>query len=243
MLQFDKRIYLTFDIDWAVDEIIGETVNLLNKEKIRATFFITHESPILDELTKNPNIDLGIHPNFFSNFENGKYEEPEEILDRLCKIVPNAVSIRSHALTQNSRLLDTFMKFNLSHDVNTFIPAYSKIELRPFYNINGLIRVPYFWEDDAHCIALQNRYETGWNVNTYLDLSGLKVFNFHPIHVFLNTEDMQRYETSRVCHRNINKLKEFIFNGTYGTREFLNNLIYESKNREIDFGFVKDIRV
>ena len=34
----------------------------------------------------------------------------------------------------------------------------------------------------------------------------IRVFNFHPIHIFLNTENIVRYETTRHLHKNPKEL-------------------------------------
>lgn len=61
---YQKTIYLTFDIDWAHDTILEYTVDLLEKHEVAATFFVTHDTPVLNRLRDNPLFELGIHPNF-----------------------------------------------------------------------------------------------------------------------------------------------------------------------------------
>ena len=39
----DKKIYLTFDMDWACDELMDFLYNLLEKHDARATVNITNE--------------------------------------------------------------------------------------------------------------------------------------------------------------------------------------------------------
>ena len=64
----------------------------------------------------------------------------------------------------------------------------------------------------------------GGNADRFVKHKGVKVFDFHPIHIFLNTENIDRYENSRVVQRDFEKLKEYVFAG-YGTRSFLIDLI------------------
>lgn len=45
-MNFDKSLFLTFDIDWASDEIIQDTLDILKENEVKATFFITHESEL-----------------------------------------------------------------------------------------------------------------------------------------------------------------------------------------------------
>ena len=57
---------------------------------------------------------------------------------------------------------------------------------------------------------------------------GLKVFDFHPIHVFLNTESLERYERTRALHHNPKELIKHRYEG-YGTRNRLIELLELAK--------------
>lgn len=156
---FDQGdIYLTFDIDWASDEVLSDTIELVEQADISATWFVTHDTAILSRLRANPKFELGIHPNFnflFSgDFRNGR--NVEEVLDKIHALVPEAKAVRSHSMTQNSRLMQLFVDRGLTYDCNHFIPEQSGIVLRPWLLWNGLIKVPHFWEDDAVCIYKGN---------------------------------------------------------------------------------------
>ena len=246
MLDIQKTIFLTFDIDWACDEILGDTVGLVESAKVRATFFVTHQTPLLERLRSNRSIELGIHPNFNNLLASGNTSEGgvAEILTAVKSIVPEATSVRSHSLVQSTRLLDIFSLHGLTHDVNLLIPASSGIKLYPIPHWNGMLRVPYFWEDDVHCMFHKDRGITSWDVGGLLDHPGLKVFNFHPIHLFLNTENLERYEASKKYHRQANHLCDFrCTETTVGTRVFLQNLISEAKRRGMKFGLISEVEI
>ena len=216
-----SEIYLTLDIDWACDEIILDSIRLIEKAGVAATWFVTHETPVLERLRENPRFELGIHPNF--NFlldgdpRNGA--NAEEVIDRLLAIVPDAKSVRSHSMMQSTNILQIFVERGLTHDSNHFIPEQSALSLEPWVLWNGLVKVPYFWEDDAVCLFPQNT-----PVLELVRRAGLKVFDFHPIHVFLNTEHMGRYERTRPLHRNPLELSEHRCEGV-GTRTRLETLL------------------
>lgn len=214
---WNTNIYLTFDIDWASDEVLSYTIDLLETYGARATFFVTHDTKLLNRMRKNPNFELGIHPNF--NFLlNGSHElgaNYKEVIERLLEIVPEAKSVRSHSVTQNSHILGAFQELGLTHDSNHFVSVIADIELKPWLLWNGLIRCPYFWEDDVHYTEKDD-----YTVDQLLMRKGLKIFDFHPIHVFLNTEHATRYEESKYCHRNWTELQSFK-NTDYGTENIL----------------------
>lgn len=244
MNKYDNKIFLTFDNDWAHDEVLMDTINLLKAKQVPATFFVTNSTPVLEQFKNSPAYELGIHPNFngLLRGENGK--SIEEIMDSMLDIVPDATSIRSHSLAQNSNIIDFFSQKGMKRDLSLFIPQCRETSLAPFRLWNNLIRIPYFWEDDAECLYIGSGFSSGWDVNRYLMYPGLKIFNFHPIHVFLNTEDLKRYEQSRQCHMQPKQLSSFRYQDTTkGTRVFLQRLIDEAKDRCMGFGLVREIIV
>ena len=177
---WENKIFLTFDLDWCSDEVLSHTLDVIEQHNLQATFFVTHNTALLARMRENPNIELGIHPNF------------------------------------NFLLLDSFAKSGLKFDCNIFIPFDSQIALKPWKHWNdNIIKIPYFWEDDVHCI-----YKWSWDINKFLQYQGIKVFDFHPIHIFLNTEDMRRYDNARPYLQDYGKLEKFVNNDSHGTRDF-----------------------
>ena len=58
-------ILITLDVDWAPDDVISSVAEILLKNKIKSTWFITHQTPLLHFFRENDNyFELGIHPNF-----------------------------------------------------------------------------------------------------------------------------------------------------------------------------------
>ena len=228
---WENKIFLTFDMDWAHDEIIQDTLNILNSHNAQSTWFVTHQSPIIEDLRNDLNIELGVHPNFNQILENiNKRESQEEIIQGILKVVPEAKSIRSHSLTQNSKILDTLYSLGITHDVNHFIPNYINSNIKPWMHWNGLIKVPFCWEDDVSLLYKNINIEESDPIKIVNDLknSSVKVFDFHPIHIFLNTESISRYEKTRALHNDPDKLIKFRFSG-YGTRNRFIDVL-KSKN-------------
>jgi len=58
-----------------------------------------------------------------------------------------------------------------------------------------------------------------------LQRKGLKVFDFHPIHVFLNTENIKRYEAARPHYYSFESLVKLRNNETFGTGDALRLLL------------------
>lgn len=191
---WEGRTFLTFDIDWAHDDVLADTIALVERADVAATWFVTHDTPLLARLRANPRFELGIHPNFLPLVMQGDPKAGAtagEVVDRLLAIVPEAKSVRSHSLVQSGRLLEVFRAKGLTHDCNAFLPAASGMPLRPWTDWFGMVRVPYFWEDDFWCDAAP-----GTPVELQ-DRAGLRGYDFHPIHVYLNTDRLSRYEDAR----------------------------------------------
>ena len=146
---YDNNLFVTIDIDWAHDTILSNTIDILEKKDIKVTWFVTHDTPLLKRLRNNSNFELGIHPNFNfllqGDFKYGGTDS--EVIDHFLKIVPGAKSVRSHSLTQSSRLSSLFSLKGLTHESNMFIPEYSKMDVKPFKHVSGMTICPYIWGD------------------------------------------------------------------------------------------------
>ncbi|HEY0027532.1 MAG TPA: hypothetical protein VGC35_06660 [Allosphingosinicella sp.] len=219
---WDGKLLLTFDIDWAHDAVLADAIDLVEAAGVAATWFVTHETPLLARLRANPLFELGIHPNFLPLLMKGDRKagaDAEDVVDRMLAIVPEAKSIRSHSLVQSGRLLQIFRARGLTHDCNAFIPEQSGIELKPWVDWFGMVRVPYFWEDDFWCETQGNEPP-----EALLARPGLHAFDFHPIHLYLNTESMSRYEGARDSFSAPERLIGHRCAGR-GTRAYLSTLL------------------
>lgn len=186
-----NHVAITLDIDWAPDFVIESVASELLARNVRATWFVTHHSPTIDWLASHSDMfELGIHPNFQLGSTHG--DEPETVLKNCLNIVPEARSVRTHGLVQSTNLLITMLeKTALQVDVSLFLPKTIGVCPVMFrWGCREMLRVPYVWEDD---------YETqqrtpDWSPQTVLAGDpGVKVFNFHPIHIYLNSANLDPY--------------------------------------------------
>ena len=99
-----SNTYLTFDIDWAEDKMMEPILEELLKRRMKSTWFVTHDTPLLQVFRKHSDlVDLGIHPNFLEGTTHGESEE--EILQHVLALVPEARVIRTHNVFQSGPLL------------------------------------------------------------------------------------------------------------------------------------------
>ncbi|MDX2085773.1 MAG: hypothetical protein SFZ03_10355 [Candidatus Melainabacteria bacterium] len=226
---WQNQQFLTVDVDWASDAVLSYSIDLIEQAGIPATWFITHETPLLSRLRENPKFELGIHPNFNKllfqqDISNGA--TPTEIVQNLMAIVPEAKVVRSHSMTQSSPLLDVFRTCGLTHESNHFIPIESGVELKPWRHWNGLIKIPYAWEDDVACM---HGTMTQTDFERLTNFKGFCVLDVHPIHVVLNTHDLSLYETTRTLH--LGDIRP-LFNAChpdFGTRSALMTWMYRQR--------------
>ncbi len=216
---YEDKIFITFDMEWAEDEVLDFTLNLIESYKISCTFLVTHKTELLKKMEENSLIELGIHPNFNfllnGDFRYGK--DVKEVISYYKKIVPNALSVRSHCLTESTIILNIFHSLGLIYDLNTFIPFSSGITLKPFnYFTGSLIKVPHFWEDDVHVLL-----NWPYDVEKYINYPGLKVFDFHPVHIYLNTSNINEYYE----YKSNKKRKKIKHGREPGIRDFFLNLV------------------
>ena len=214
-----NKVFLTFDIDWAHDRIIENTIDVVEKYDIEVTFFITHDTPILDRIRANKKFELGIHPNFNPLFEGSSFDvkSEREVMDKILSIVPEATSLRSHSLTQSERLLDVFAEYGMRHISNTYIPIKQDEAINPWQLWSNIVILPHIFQDNVE-LKLNRKFSN-------LVRPGLNIYDFHPIHVYLNTENLSRYESSRKYHHDPKSLSEYRNDSTYGINNILQDLI------------------
>jgi len=216
-----NKVVLTFDLDWCSDEVLQYTLGKLIEEKVPATFFVTHDTSLLHEIRKYNFFELGIHPNFNRNTTHGT--SVDEIIDHCLKIVPEAISSRSHGLKISSDKLITMMKKGIKIDCSIFMPDVKKME--SFYfkiNENKILRIPYNWEDDYEFYQENKKY-------TYNELATFddKILDFHPIHVQLNS-------SSDTLYNQYKQSGKIVRNPNIGAETMLDEVISEYKMKNIE---------
>ncbi len=239
MTDSSRTLYLTMDTDWASDDVLADTLTLINGLNLPVTIFVTHATRLLPEMRKNPLIRLGIHPNFYPQLNNTAGQDFLSEIREIKTIVPEAVCARSHGLIDSTSILLGFKDFGITHDLNLFIPFSADYTLKPFRHFSGITRIPYFYEDDAWCLEPVKRSAAD---HVLSESAGLKVFNFHPIHLFLNTEDMARYRKAKSCQNDIEDLRRFVNHDvSCGARIFLGQLVETARQNGYSFSFVEQL--
>ena len=220
-------IAFTCDIDWAPEAVIEDTLNLFELYGVKCTFFSTHHSPILTK-SNNKLFEIALHPNFHPLLKGNNNKTFEDILDELIDTHPEARGVRTHTLMQSVAMLQKFADKRLVYEANTFLPY--QTGLKPFKLWNGLVRIPFNWEDDVHWTYGYSFDDCRIN----LEEDNLIIFDFHPIHIYLNTENKYRYSEAKKFYSDSVKLLEYRNKEVPGTRDLLINLLKHCKTNDIE---------
>ncbi len=215
-----KKIFLTIDIDWAIDPVIDFSINLLKQYGCEATIFVTHSSPSTLSLMKETLFEVGIHPNF-NDLTNGRSKHTAlHKIEEILEVTGEVKSVRSHSLFQSSHILDYFNSVGINFDCNLYLPSEANLDLKPWHHWNGMVRIPHFWEDDVNFLKENCIPPLSLTKN-----KSLKVFDFHPIHIFLNTIDFQHYKKSYPYSKDFHALKSLVNTEKRGVRDLFIDLI------------------
>jgi len=179
-------IVLSSDLDWAPAWATTEMVRRVVAAGCEISIFVTHDGPELPELRESAGVELGWHPNFHPGSSHG--ETPGEVLDLLAGWVPHAKGVRAHGLVRSTALLEEYARRGLAYDSSDLMHRHPG--LRPMPAWNGVVRIPIFWADDVEA-----RHGGSYRLaDVDVEDRGLQVFEFHPIHVALNTSTLAGYE-------------------------------------------------
>ena len=182
---------ITIDLDWAPDFMIEPMAEALVERGVRATWLITHASPAVKALRDRPDLfELGIHPNFHPGSSHGA--TPEEVIDHCLNLVPSARCVRTHGLMQSTGLLHALgRREGLCVDLSLYLHHCRHAAPCGFsYRGAHLLRLPHVWEDDMEMECS----DSSWRLDRILCLEGLRILDFHPVHVFLNCPSGATYE-------------------------------------------------
>jgi hypothetical protein len=164
---------------------------MLREAGVASTWFVTHMSPAVERLREDPELlELGIHPNFLPGSDHGA--SAPEVLRHCMGLVPEARSVRTHALVQSHHILEAIVAGTpVRVDLSIFLPGMAHIAPVAYaVHDDELLRIAYYWEDDDQTL----RAQPSWTFRRHWEVAGIRVLDFHPLHVVLNSKDRSAYE-------------------------------------------------
>ena len=177
----------TSDMDWACEGMIERTLQI--HSDVPLTPFVTHRSPLIEgKYSGEMSRYVGVHPNFRPGSSHG--DDIGDVLNYLKAIRPSAQYWRSHSFVDSTLITDALRNAGFLYDSNLALHLQSHII--PLKHNSGMLRFPVFLEDDYY---MRNSFNmTIEDFKDQLITPGLKIFNFHPIHIALNTPSLEYYE-------------------------------------------------
>lgn len=213
----NNEVLVSMDMDWAPDALIEDSVNLLNEHGVSATLFLTNPTRV--DLTGH---EIALHPNF----------DGADLLSPVAKLLdcfPGAVGTRSHSLFFSYRLVEVYEKLGIRYQSNVI--AYKQCRLHGFQISRHVAEIPIFFMDNIH--LLMEPESAAFNVDGLaLAEPGLKVFDFHPIHVYLNTDNLDRYNAAKSSYQDPRQLMRFRNREGKGTRDLFVDLLRALAQRQ-----------
>lgn len=182
-------LHLSFDQDWAPPWATLDIHQALQGQGLEGTLFVTHACPCLPALRQASGAgltELAWHPNYLPGSSHGA--STEEVLDTMASLIPEARGVRAHFLVRSTALWGHYAGRGLRYEASDLMDG--MVGLRPLRAWNDLVRLPIFWEDDVH--AAHGRPFALDSLG--LDQPGLKIFDFHPVHLALNTASLDNYQ-------------------------------------------------
>jgi hypothetical protein len=216
------QVSLSFDVDWAADELLEDTLQLLLDAGAKATFFATHVTELLARLDPHQ-FEIGIHPDF-NPLLNGKPKEGKatfrDVLSDAMSWYPDVVGFRSHGVVSSGPIMYHAPEYGLQYESNMYFPW----PVPCFRDYDKLIRIPMYWSDYRE-LLVGTPYDAA-RIELPKDIPA--VFAFHPIHIFLNSETPERPRRTRGMSPDALKRERHV-GAPAGARDFLIGLLERIK--------------
>lgn len=172
-------VILSLDWDWFPQALAGDVLGLLDEAGVAATLFMT-DQPRLDLPERH---EIALHP-----FARTLEDLPERIA-ALQAQYPGARGVRTHRLLGGGPAYAAFDAAGLAYC--SLYMLLGQPHLAPLRLPFDIVEFPIFYSDIAQIYEADLGRATTQPARL-LDVPGMKVFAFHPVHIYLNctrTED------------------------------------------------------
>lgn len=177
----DPVFCFTSDIDWASEEIIQYSHQIISGDDLKLTYFNTNPSRFLTTLNSAKKINMQIHPNFLPDSSHGN--SFSEVIHYCKQLVPDAEGVRCHRYFEVNDIMDEFARRGFKFVSNHCTRC--ETHIKPLVHRSGLLSLPIFLEDGGYLLM-----DPTLDFNQLiprLQAPGLKIINFHPAHMAFNT--------------------------------------------------------
>ena len=217
------------DTDWISEKGLGQVLDDFF-EDVPVTVFATGPYSSLNESDLR---EIGVHPNY-------EHSTPREALEPLLSEFPSAVGHRAHSLHYTERLRPLFYEFGISYD-SAFM-HYFKTDVQPSMIGRGVVELPQYFMDMFHLEMSRGKSTSEtWDIGQVdFESAGLRIFNFHPVHLLLNTGTEEHYFDSKEHYQDTARLQG-LANNDEGAATFLTALVQQLKQKGIQPHLLREI--
>ncbi len=218
-------LVITSDTDFVSDGILSYAYSTLTDTP--CTFFVTGNSDfVATTMSQNKLWEVEPHPNFIDGSTHGN--SIGRVFDTVNSFKVNGAGFRCHRYFFSNDVAERFADIGYKYSSNVCTDLQC---VPPFKTRYGLMEFPIFFEDGGFL-----KYHGTPNFERVLDRmnnpDGIYVFNFHPIHIALNScdfttsralKDTLSYEQYRALSmQDVFKVRN---SKQYGMSDFLNDLL------------------
>jgi hypothetical protein len=201
---------VSMDTDWCSAETLDFVLREVVDPRLPLTLFSTG---IYLEAANRPAMEMALH----YNVDHASFPDA---FGTIADILPGARGARGHSLAFSERLRAPWKSYQIVYD-SSFL-MYLQNHIVPFPIARGVLELPIYFMD---MFALE--FEEG-DLGRFPDYEemcrpGLKVFDFHPVHLVLNTPSPEYYVEKKQWYHDFHQLRRHQYRG-YGVRSYFDEI-------------------
>ena len=224
---------LTSDVDFVSDDFLEIAYQPL--KKLPLTVFMTGKSEYLEkEIQKNTLWEVEPHPNFCSGSTHGNSQK--EVFETIKAFQGEGMGFRCHKYYSSNEIEEEFVQQGFAYASNICTDLSN---ISPFWDRCGIFQIPIFFEDGGY--LKYHGIPKVEEISKKMTQDGIYVFNFHPIHLVLNSFDFNEVRCfkdsmSSKHYSSLSAKDAFLYRNTgYGVADFLKELLEYAGKYEINF--------
>ncbi|MGE5343221.1 MAG: hypothetical protein ACM3SY_17250 [Candidatus Omnitrophota bacterium] len=202
------KVCLTLDADWAPRDVVAFALQPLLDAGIPFTYFAT------DDYAGYPDgaTELAWHPDFRAR------GLPQE-LETFSTLIPGARGLRPHGLVmpQTEHLEGLLNVYGIEWVSASFSPHRTEPEWSPA----SVLNFPINWGDN---LWFRERILPPFE-RIRRASPGYFILNVHPIHLFLNTANLDQYTEAKADYQNVDRLRRHINTSETGVGDIFNDIL------------------
>lgn len=222
-------IILTYDTDHMTQSMMDTFIENLLPNDLQGTIFCTQPYASLKDLT---NIEIGAHP-YLSNSENW-IDTTKSLINELDKIAGIIRGVRAHSCVYSQVYGIELNSIGIQYTSQSCIPW--ELSLPIYQHPWGIYELPIRFMDNtniwAHERTKLNPNQLAYSIIEYaINSQEVFCFDFHPIHLLLNTSKFSEYEVWR--KQGNPEIKWNTSCPSYGVRSFYLDLISSIRRNNV----------